>query len=66
MVRTHFRHLRSMDTKTERYVLVKEDGTWHGEMRTLMEDGSWNIAWFSENFPNERGAFEAVKRMFNF
>lgn len=64
MLRTHFQFLKALDTDTERYQLVREGRDWHGEMKTLMTDGTWHKAWTSETFPNSRGAFEAIKSAF--
>lgn len=61
-MRDHHIFLTNLDTDTERYVLVHPSRKgWHAEMRTLMADGSWHRAWYSETYPNQAGARNAIK-----
>jgi hypothetical protein len=65
MQNDHYEYLTSLDTDTERYSLVHGSGQgWSARMEILMADGSWHKAWYSETFPNQRGAREAIAQAF--
>ena len=65
MQNDHYEYLTNLDTKTERYTLVHRSGQgWFSRMETLMADGSWHKAWYSEMFPNQLGARKAITEAF--
>jgi hypothetical protein len=61
----HYEFLTILDTETERYSLVHlYRRGWFAQMETLMGDGTWHRAWYSEEFPNQAGAHLAIRNAF--
>ena len=52
--------VKSISNDTQRFILAHDFIGWHAEAQALCGDGSWLRTWYSDTFPNQLGARQAI------